>query len=107
MKQAEQVGGRTVIGLGKLNNCSTQIFRYELLGALYQDAKGLCGVLQSLGYSLGGLLCVLRRREVGAEMANDGIRCSSLLSRDKAHLARDEAVAKTFDAKKSHQRSLT
>jgi hypothetical protein len=38
-----------------------------------------------------GLLCVLRRREVGAEMANDGIRCSSLLSRDKAHLARDEA----------------
>lgn len=54
-----------------------------------------------------GLLCVLRRREVGAEMANDGIRCSSLLSRDKAHLARDEAVAKTFDAKKSHQRSLT
>ena len=51
-----------VIGLGKLNNCSTQIFRYELLGALYQDAKELWGVLQSSGYSLGGLLCFKANR---------------------------------------------
>lgn len=75
-----------MIGLGKLNNRSTQIKAQDTL--------------------LGGY-CVLRRIEVGAEMANDGIRCSSLLSRDKAHLARDEPVAKTFDAKKSHQRSPT
>ena len=62
VKQAEQVGGRTVIGLGKLNNRSTQIFRCGLLGALYQDVKGLWGVHQSSGYSFGGLLCFKANR---------------------------------------------
>ena len=74
---------------------------------LYIRTRRSCGEFSKAQDILLGGYCVLRRREVGAEMANDGIRCSSLLSRDKAHLARDEAVAKTFDAKKSHQRSLT
>jgi len=38
-------------------------------------------------------------------MANDGIRCSSFLSRDKAHLARDEAVAKTL-TQRSHTKEV-